>query len=370
MAHPGSIETVEANQGPDSSLEGSNAMSSSPRESGDRAEGHLTGAQPARRGSRLASRMSVWLRAAALWANRIAGSRRARTWFVGVLILITLSILAWSVYREWDTLVAFDWHFSPAYLGLSFLCYSVGLSLWLTNWHGIMGRLAGFDNYRLNIKIYLYSAAARRLPGFVWYVGGLLYLYQQEGVPKTITSVGVVLESALMTLSGLLVFLGLMPLSEIDLLPAGSPWFLLGATPLLAVALQPSLLVRILNIVLPRLGRPALELQIRRRDSIRWVAQYAAGSICAGLALYFLAWAIYPLPLAALPGIVGIVALTPALRLVAFFVPGGWGLQELGLSLSLNPYLPLPIALGVPLLFRLWLIAGELAWIAAASLLL
>jgi hypothetical protein len=316
------------------------------------------------------SRLLIWLRAADRWAGGSAGSRRARGLLLVFLITMTLVMLAWSVYRDWDTLAAFEWQFDLRFLGLAFVGYTVALFLVVLTWSAIMGRLAGFTNLRLNIKFYLYSAAARRLPGFVWYVGSLLYLYQQEGVPKAITSVGLLLESVLIALSGLLVFLGLMPFSQVDLLAGGSPWFFLGTAPLLVVALQPSLLIRLLNALLSRLGHAPLDLQIRRRDSVRWVVQYATGSIASGLVLYCLAWAVHPLPASALPGVVGVVALTPLLRLIAFFIPGGWGIQEVGLSLSLSPYLPLPIALGVPLLFRLCFAVGELAWILACSLLL
>jgi hypothetical protein len=159
-----------------------------------------------------------------------------------------------------------------------------------------------------------------------------------------------------------------MPFSRVDLLPDGSLWFLVGVVPLLAVVVQPSWLIRGLNAILPKLGRARLDLQIRWQDSVRWVAQYIAGSIGSGLVLYCLARAIHPLPAEALPGVIGVTALTPVLRLIAFFVPGGWGLQELSLSMSLSPYLPLPIALGIPLIFRLWFVACELAWVVTCYL--
>jgi hypothetical protein len=97
---------------------------------------------------------------------------------------------------------------------------------------------------------------------------------------------------------------------------------------------------------------------------------YGVNWVAGGLTLYSLAWAIHPLPVAAIPDVVGIVALTGVLRLVAFFIPGAWGLQELSLSLGLSPYLPLPLALGIPLLFRLWMIVGELVWIGGVGLVL
>jgi hypothetical protein len=244
----------------------------------------------------------------------------------------------------------------------------MALALSVFAWHGIMHRLAGVSSIRLNTKLYVYSLAAKRLPGLVWYVGSRLYLYQQEQVPNTLTSVGILLEIALMILSGVLVFLASMPFSQLDFLAGGSPWLLLGLLPLLVVVFRPGLLLWLINAILQRLERPPLHLPIRWSHSIPWMLLYAGSWLAGGLLLFFLTWTVHPLTVSALPGVIGIVALTGALRLIAFFIPGAWGIQEVSLSLSLGPYLPLPIALGVSLLFRLWVIVSELFWVAACYL--
>jgi hypothetical protein len=317
-----------------------------------------------------ASRLLTWLLAVDRWASGTTGSGKARRLLVGTLVTLTLAIFAWSIYQSWDTLVEFEWQFAPQYLGLSFLCYTVALSLSVLTWHRIVVCLKGPTSLRVNIRLYLYSATAKRLPGFIWYVGSRLYLYRQEGTSRTTTSVGLLLETTFMILSGVLVFLSFMPFSQVPLLAGGSPWFLLGIVPLLAIAFQPSLLVRLLNFALSKLGWPSLDPQIRWSDSVLWLAQYAANWVAGGLTFYTLTWAIHPLPASALPGVIAVVALTGVLRLLTFFLPGGWGIQEVSLSLGLLPFLPLPIALAVPLVFRLWLIAGELAWVALATAIL
>jgi hypothetical protein len=303
-------------------------------------------------------------------ASKWASSRSARALLVAALISVILATLGWSIYRNWDTLATYDWQFDPRFLGISFLCYSAALFLSVFTWHTLMGRLASFANLRLNAKYYLYSAVAKRLPGFVWYVGSRILLYEQEGIRKSHTSVGIVLESAMMILSGMLVYLASMLFSQQDWLQGKLPWLLLAMVPVVIAIFQPSLVIRLLNAALTRFGRSPLDVRIGWRESTRWVGQYCANWIAGGLTLYYLAWAIQPLPLSAMPDVVGVVALTGVLRLITFFIPGGWGIQEVSLSLGLNPYLPLPIALGIPLLFRLWLILSELFWVAAGTLIL
>jgi hypothetical protein len=170
----------------------------------------------------------------------------------------------------------------------------------------------------------------------------------------------------MMIVAGMAVYLGSQLLGQRGLLGGGSPWLWLGLAPLLVVMVQPSLLIRAVNAVLVRLGRARLEVRVRRQDSLLWVALYAANWVAGGLSLYFLTLAIHPLPAAALFDVVGIVALSGVLSLIAFFVPGGWGIREVSLTLALRPYLPLPLALAVPLLFRLWLIVGEIFWVGVS----
>ena len=192
-------------------------------------------------------------------------------------------------------------------------------------------------------------------------------LGQQEGIAKTVTSTGLALEAVMMIVAGMAVYLCSLLFGQRELLGGASPWLWLGLVPLLVVMIHPSILVRAVNAVLVKLGRARLEVQVRRRDSLLWVGLYAANWVAGGLSLYFLTLAIHPLPAAALFDVVGILALSGVLSLIAFFVPGGWGIREVSLTLALRPYLPLPLAVAVPLLFRLWLILGEIFWVGVSA---
>ena len=323
------------------------------------------------RGARLLNRL-VATCAARIWRlGRRAGAslqtRRARTLLLIAVVGVVLASLGWTVYSNREMLAGYDWQFDLRYLGVSFVSYSVALFLSILTWHTIVRCLAGLTDLKLNARVYLYSAIAKRLPGVVWHIASRLYLYQQEGIAKTVTSTGLVLETAMMIVAGMAVYLGSLLFGQQSLFDGASPWLWLGLAPLLVVMLQPSLLVRAVNAVLARLGRARLDIQIRRRDSLLWVGLYAANWVAGGLSLYFLTLAIHPLPAAALFDLVGILALSGVLSLIAFFVPGGWGIREVSLTLALRPYLPLPLALAVPLLFRLWLVLGEIFWVGVSA---
>ena len=316
--------------------------------------------QPGRMG-----RLLSWLVETGRRAGASLQTRRARTLVLIALVGAVLLSLGWTVYSNWEMLVSYDWQFDLRYLGVSFVCYSAALFLSILTWHAIIRCLAGLTDFKLNARVYLYSAIAKRLPGVVWYIASRLYMYQQEGIAKTVTSTGLVLETAMMIVAGMAVYLGSLLLGQQGSIGGGLLW--LALVPLLVVMIQPSLLVRAVNAVLARLGRSRLEMQVRRQDSLLWVGLYAANWVAGGLSLYFLTLAIHPLPAAALFDVVGTVALSGALSLIAFFVPGGWGIREVSLTLALRPYLPLPLALAVPLLFRLWLVLGEIFWVGVSA---
>ncbi len=331
--------------------------------------------QPGERRSGRVDRLQSWLVAtcaARIWrlGRRVGASlqtRRVRALLLIAMVGVVLASLAWTVYSNWETLTGYNWQFDLRYLGVSFACYSAALFLSILTWHTIIRCLAGLTDFKLNARVYLYSAIAKRLPGVVWHIASRLYLYQQEGIAKTVTSTGLALETVMMIVAGMAVYLCSLLFGQRELLGGASPWLWLGLVPLLVVMIQPSILVRAVNAVLVKLGRARLEVQVRRRDSLLWVGLYAANWVAGGLSLYFLTLAIHPLPAAALFDVVGILALSGVLSLIAFFVPGGWGIREVSLALALRPYLPLPLAVAVPLLFRLWLILGEIFWVGVSA---
>jgi len=84
--------------------------------------------------------------------------------------------------------------------------------------------------------------------------------------------------------------------------------------------------------------------------------------IGGGITLYLFANAVHPIPLTYVSSIIGIWALTGLISRATLFVPGSLGLREATLSLLLSPYIPLPRAVIISVLFRLWMIVCETIW--------
>jgi hypothetical protein len=80
-----------------------------------------------------------------------------------------------------------------------------------------------------------------------------------------------------------------------------------------------------------------------------------------------LAQALHPLPLAALPAIIGVWATSALLPQLLTFMPFGLGVQEVTLSALLSPFVGSTEAIVVALLMRIVLTLNEVLWACIAG---
>jgi len=94
-------------------------------------------------------------------------------------------------------------------------------------------------------------------------------------------------------------------------------------------------------------------------DKLLWFSVYVLGWITGGAILYFLAGSISEVSLTFLPACWGFVALSGVISTLSFFLPSGLGIREVSLSLLLSSYIPLPVAIALSILFRIWILTWE-----------
>jgi len=303
-------------------------------------------------------------------AAKLAGWSRNR-WArraLGLLVVgFPLLLLGGIIVGNWSQLTSYTWRLRPLPLVLSLVLYVAGVSLGVLEWSLIMGRLAGVHSLRKNAKVYSYSTLAKRLPGTYWYVAGRMLLYNDEGVSKATTAAGSALELASTILSGLLVYLLSLPYC-LNTYLAGLPniWrsgYIILLVGLLGVVfLRPSLVSAALNRLTSSLGKQEVAFTFRTRDTLTWLALHSLAWVVGGVVLYLLITALQPFPWTALPAVINMTAAAGLVGLVAFISPSGLGIKELTLAYLLSFYVPLPVAVVLTLLFRLWVISGDFLW--------
>ena len=276
-----------------------------------------------------------------------------------ILVVIIFYFIGNVAYKEWDKISGYNWSPRPSWFIVSililFVVYLIGAYGWI-----LVLRMMGVQiGWVKGLSIFLLSLYGRYIPGGVWSVLGRVYLCRLEGIPDSRSSMSILLEQAYPIVSAGLVFvLSLFFWRDTDsvlkVLPAV---FLL---PISFVFLHPKPFLKIMNPVLAWFGKGPIHITLSFKNMLILAACYSFYWIVAGTAFYCFIRAFYPLDLHYIPILSGIYALSFTAGYLAFFTPAGLGVREGSLTLLLSLFIPAPVALGIALLSRLWLIGIEL----------
>jgi hypothetical protein len=288
-----------------------------------------------------------------------------REWRSPVLIgtiLLSLGLMLAGLIRGWQDLVQYQWRFDWLLLGLSSLAYSASLLLAMLGWSVIIRSLGAMSTRRQNVKIYLYSWMARRLPTPAPYLTSRVLLYEEIGVPKRLTSVALLWENILLIASSAVLVVLLLPLVSIvsDRIPVVAVLAALAVG--LLFVFHPRLLTWGVNRVLRRFGKAPLEVGLRPPVAIYALAIYALVWLAGGMILFLLIRMMYPLEWAVLPFVIQCWALSGLVSYITFFAPISFGLREVSLAYLLSLAMPLSLAIVVVVLMRIWNMVNELLW--------
>jgi hypothetical protein len=323
------------------------------------------------RGQRGASFGSTRLERAGALAARAGSLRPAdpnlrRGLHAGIAIVVLLSVgLAASA--ALNQMPAIEWRFRPAWLVPAVLGFA---ALQLSNaelWRRLLRALGPALTPSRATAIWCASALGRYVPMAVLMPAMRVAMAEREGVPKRICLASIVYELALALTAGLVVAAYFV----VDLPAlAGQPErFIALVVPAVAlVALQPAIFHRVADWALERLGRERLPLALPGWRVLEFLGLYALTYVIAGLSLYSLAQAVYPIDSSDAVTVAGAFAVGQALSFLAFIIPGGLVAREAGLAIALTPAMPAGAAVAVAVLVRIVQLALELVLAALTSL--
>lgn len=279
--------------------------------------------------------------------------------FSVVFLLIISYFIARVIYREWDKISGYDW--SPDYI---FLILSV-LTLYLVyiiggyGWILVMRMVGAKIDLKKGLSIFLLSLWGRYLPGGVWTVLGRVFLCRLEGIPDSRSGMSVILEQAYPIVSAGIVFAA----SLLFWNDAGSVTKVLPvliSVPLFIIFLHPKPFLKIANPILSRMGKAPIDIPLSFNNMLFLTGYYSLYWLVTGTAFYFFICSFYPLDIYYIPILSGIYAISFVAGYVTFLTPAGLGVREGALTVLLSFFIPTPIAIGVALLSRLWLVGVEL----------
>ncbi len=302
---------------------------------------------------------------------KIVGRLRAlsrRQLVAGGFAVVLFGYLFWTLARNWQALLQYDWQIDPFFLLVSMSVYVLALFLGAFAWHRTVWSMDHQVPYRRAAKFYLQSNIAKRLPGLVWYALSRIYLYEGEGVAKSIISVALTLEMISLIAGGVLTYFVTL-WGSAPAISAIQQWgLILPLLGLIVLIVWPQNVYRAANWLLTRRGHAPIQQQISRSDLGKLILLQALGWLSGGLFIYFLAAGIYPdLSWAHLVGVINAWAGAGLVSFVALIVPLGLGLKEVTLAYLLSAFVPWPVAVLISLLGRICSIIGDCIGLLLAS---
>ena len=278
-----------------------------------------------------------------------------------IVIAVIFYFLARNLYINWNKIAQYDWRINYYFLVFSWLLSVGGGFLIALGWNLILRVLGGRLSYKRALKIFFITDLAKYIPGKVWTMVGKVYMCKEEGVPVAVTSTSVVIQPLIQVISGLLIFLLSLPFWTKTSDFINNLYFFFLLIPLGLLLLHPAIMTKPLNFVLKKLKQKPIELKIKYSHILSILLLWCGLWVLTGITYYFLIISVHPFPLLNLPVTIGIFAIAGVSQ---FLTPSGIGVLEGMLTVLLGLYFPLPVAILIALLARVWKTVAELVCVA------
>ncbi len=279
---------------------------------------------------------------------------------------------------EWPALRAYQWHVSGGWLALSALFMLASWAVEIALWRLLLATMGGRIGYSRAARIWFKSAVVRYVPGNVWQPLSMTLQAQQQGVRPEVTVTSVALYQGIILLAA-------APIAAVyfwvtgnwGLLTdfVGNAGWLLILLVMLPVALflaWPNLLIVLLNWLLVRVGRPAVEAGLSRMRLAQFLGIAAFDWLLWGATFATLTFGVAALTraeMAALaPHLIVAYAIAYCVGFLSFITPSGFGVREGALYLLLASVMDPAVVTVAALAMRLWTMAGEVIMALLATL--
>ncbi len=268
------------------------------------------------------------------------------------------------IHGHWAALASTKWSVDVPWGVASFLAfglYFVGQGMgWV-----MISRAMGYALPAVEgTGVWLLSMPARYVPGNLWHIAARITLVARYQVSPAGVVLSSTTEQLLMVLSAACLGLAWLP-SWVG--GAEAPWALVVILACLA-ALQPSVIRHLLRLGSRLLGRTLPDIKLGYRDLASLLIWYTVVNALNGLAFVQLATGATQLPESLWPSFASAYCLAYVVGYVSFLTPSGLGVREAALTSMLSLYLPLPTAVTLTLLARIFSTAGEAVAVLAVGL--
>lgn len=300
--------------------------------------------------------------------------RRLPRWLVHAIKYLISGLILYFLYQAFRTTISqldvSSIRIPPAAMIFSLVMGIVHLLTFSLSWHVLSRSLGSEAPAAISVSAWIYSQLGKYLPGKIWLYVGRLKAYQDYGWPPELIGAALYAEIAFRAITAAFIFIATGPSS---VSPADIPvnW-LAGSMVLIAIfvtTLYPPVFFRLINFFLGLIRKPKLPRQISVNTILMILGLEVTSFFAAGTGLYILAVNLSSLPVTAIFKITGALAVASLAGLLAVFVPSGLGVREGVFIYLLNGVIPLPQAIVLAVIARIWILSTELFTIFAVWLL-
>lgn len=284
---------------------------------------------------------------------------KLKTFLSWTFVILTLGFLFYALYTNWQELQTYTFSLSWRTFLFSYLFLFVHFVLVAVAWALLVRALKkpGIPIIQA-VRIRTISDFARFVPGKIWLIVARVQLSKKFNIPAEIIAVSALMEEYLNVFSTLLVFIAVFFLVTHETLTRYA-WYLFFLLPIPFLLLHPRFFQPFLTYVAKLLKRPSLRFHVEYGYLLSLLSVFFVAWVILGIGFYLMATSVYPLALSSLLPLMGVFAISWAAGFLIIFLPGGLGWREAVLSYLLSFFIPLPIAIILSLLSRVWLVSGE-----------
>ena len=275
-----------------------------------------------------------------------------------VVIVIIFAFLIRNLVSNWSKIPFESLQANVLLILLSFFALLLNFLCYGKSWQEVMRALGAPITFAQSIWMIATTQIGKYVPGKVWYMVGRVYVGRQARLDGKKLALSMVLEACLLHVTGGIIFL-------ISTLISGNyniGWVIISII-LISVAviiLHPKILGRVANFFLRILKKPQIESTLTYPQIIQISVYFFGLWISQVIGFYLLVTAIYPIPFYYVLHLSAAYTLAWISGSVAVFAPGGLGVREGVMTLMLSPILPMPLAIAISFITRVWISIFEI----------
>lgn len=271
--------------------------------------------------------------------------------FGAAIFLIVIYFVANNIYTNYSQIENYDWNVDYVMLVVASIITLASFIFPVFAWRFLVLKLGGKIKIKDSLEVWFISNLGRYIPGKIWQLTGLVHLAKKKGVSYQITTTSMVFAQIIFIGLGLL--FGFFVFSEKYDIPNYLP---IGSTVIFVILLIfPNLIKKLIEKLAKFVKKDVVIENIKSGDILKYTLLLLINWLFMGISFYIFLLSFSSVETKDIFDVIAILPATWTIGLIAVFAPGGIGVREGLMTLTLTGICSTEIALVVPWLHRIFM---------------